>query len=262
MKRISVAAATVALFAVTALGAAACGPDSSSNSTGGTPASSAPTVFPKEDLAKAIVALNATSEKFTVTHSGKAYGGGTLDVPNKSVDIALSSAQDGTTIKFEFLTVDTDVFVKYDFGTTLNKQFKLDPKKWLKIDVTKVTDASTLPSDTDPLGLQDVVHALSDVKTADNGATYTGTIDLDAASNSLIVVEGDDLKTKYGDKIKAVPFTATVADGKVTSFKIDGTGIGDDVTAELAFTSFGSAAVTKPTSFINAPSSIYEILNG
>jgi len=264
VKKISVAAATISLFAVTALSAAACGPDSS-DASGTKPSPSASSVFPKEDLAKAMVALNSTSEKFTISQGGKPWATGAMDVPKKSGDIALTTVEDGLSIKVELLTVDPDTYVKYDFGTALNKQLKVDPKKFYKIDPTKVTDKDSItvidPETADPFVLQDAIHAMSDVKTADGGATYTGTIVLDAAKNSIMVIS-DDLTTKYADKIKAVPFTAKVADGKLVSFKIDGTGIGNDVTTELTVTGFGTATVTKPATATAAPASIYEILNG
>jgi hypothetical protein len=249
------------LLAVTALGAAACGP---ADSTAGGKSAPSPASFPEDDLAKAILALNSTSEKFSVSQNGSVYSTGSVDVPDKAADVSFKFHEDKITVKYEILVVDPDIFVKYDFGSTINKHYKLDPKKWYRIDATKVTnkDSINLLGDDgkDPMLLQAIVQAMSSVKTTDK-ATYTGTIDLDAAANSVLV-PADGLKDKYGDKIKAVPFTATVADGKLTSFKIDGTGIGDDVTSEATFSAFGQAAVTKPATSTAASSSIYDLLNG
>jgi hypothetical protein len=256
-----------ALLATAALALSACGPNNSADATGGKASPSpSPSAEPKEQLSNALKALNSTSEKITLSTAGKQVGTGSVDVPNKSADVTFQLTAEGVSIKMEILAVAADEYYKTDFGKTINRQLKVDPTKWYKIDPAKVTDKSSLIIDpstdaNDPLGLESALSALSDVKSTD-GRTFTGTIDMTAASDSALSgVMTDDVST-FGDKAKAVPFTATVNDkGQLISFKTDGTGISDQLTEDIEFSDFGTAKVTAPTSSVAAPSSLYQMIN-
>jgi hypothetical protein len=74
-----------------------------------------------------------------------------------------------------------------------------------------------------------------------------------------------DILTKVGDKAKSVPFTATLdSSGRLTEFKIDGSGIDPGLSMDMTFSDYGSAQnISKPTgTIVAAPSTVYDILNG
>jgi hypothetical protein len=259
-----------ALLAAAALTLSACGPAASSGASGGKTSASptpSPTPEPKEQLTNALKALNSTSEKVTVSTAGKQVASGSVDAPNKAGDVAVQLTVQGVAIKMEVIAVGADEYYKVDLGAAANRQFKIDPKKYYKIDTAKVTDKSSLlidPSNdsTDPLSLQSALSALADVKSTD-GLNFTGTIDMTAASDSVLSgVTTTDVST-LGDKAKAVPFTATVnAQGQLTSFKTDGTGISNELTEDIEFSDFGTVKITAPAGAVAAPASLYSVING
>jgi hypothetical protein len=264
------AAIGTALLTAAALTLSGCGPSKSADATKAGPSASptpSPTPAAKDQLTAAMKALASTSEKFSVKVAGKQTATGAADVPDKAVQIALTLTEPGVTVKFEMVAVGADEFGKWDLGATANRQLKVDPKKWYKIDPAKVTDKSSLVIDptgdtSDPLEINSTVAALSNVTTTD-GKTFTGTVDLTANKDSILGAFNSDNLDKYGDKVKAVPFTATVnSQGQLATFSTNGAGIADEFTEDVTFSDFGAATVTAPPASVSATTAIYSLING
>ncbi|WP_203916384.1 hypothetical protein [Rugosimonospora africana] len=256
----SLAALAVVGFAAgckgTTTGAAGGG---ASAGTGGT-ASSAPAVAPKDALVASTKQLSQTSYHYTITSTGLT-GSGASDPASKSASMSMSGAQQGTSMKLDLIKVDTDIYLKMDAGQ-LNSQLGVSPDKWMHIDAAAMGANNSVLSfpgggDTDVNGL---LAGVVNVQSTD-GKTLTGTLDLTKATGNSAV--SADALSKAGAKAKAVPFTAVLDDqGRLSSLKIDGSGIQDGLTVNMTFTDYGKpAGISKPdsSSVVEAPDTVQKM---
>jgi hypothetical protein len=251
--------ATVALFAAVGLAGAGCGKTGSSTNVAASTLPS-PTLAPKDALLASTKTLASTSHKFTIKSSGLT-GQGAADPAAKAVALTMSGTQSGVSVKMDFVAINTDVYMKIDFGA-LNRQVGIDPAKYMHLDATKLGSNSNLPVQPggDPVEMNGILAGLVDVTTTD-GRNFTGTLDLTKATGSSTLISA--AVAKVGDKAKAVPFTAVLDDnGRMTDLKIDGSGIDPALGIEVSFSDFGTAAdVTKPdpSQVVEAPDALAQM---
>jgi hypothetical protein len=258
----------VALFATVGLALTGCkssGTDTGKDAT--TPA--APSLSPsppapKDTLTAAIKQLGQTSYTFTAKQANVS-GQGKADPAGKAAQVSIAGSSSGVNIKMSIVTVGSDTWTQMDFGSALNRQTGIDPKKWMHIDTTKVTKADALPvnpASPDLLDFSTLTDAMATVQRTD-ATHYTGTIDLTTVKGAA---EPDaDILTKVGDKAKSIPFTATLdSTGQLTEFKTDGSGIDPGLSVDMTFSDYATTQnISKPTgTIVAAPSTVYDILNG
>jgi hypothetical protein len=240
----------------TATGAAGAG---ASAGTGGT-ASSAPSTAPKDALLASTKQLTQTSYHYTITSAGLS-GSGASDPAAKSASMSMSGAQDGTSMKVDLIKIDTDIYLRMDAGQ-LNRQLGVSPEKWMHIDAASWGANNSVLNfpgggGTDVSGL---LAGVVNVQSTD-GRTLTGTLDLTKATGNSAV--NADALSKAGAKAKAVPFTAVLDDqGRLSSLKIDGSGIQDGLTVDMAFSDYGKpAGISKPdaASVVEAPDAVQNL---
>jgi hypothetical protein len=248
------------LFVAAALAlVAGCG--TTSNDGGGSDPAPSPSESAVDELKASTKDLASTSHKFTAKDSSKDIKGGSDPAAN-AASFSASFDEEGMKFTIDFLFYGTDRFVKIT-GLPLPG---LDGKKWMRIDLTKLKDPSDAgPTDIkDPMALNAFTSAIvSAEKTGDRA--YKGTVDATKATDEGVFDE--DVITGLGDQAKAVPFEATLDDkGRLVSLKISipafGTNAADTVNATVS--DYGTATIAKPAAadVVQAPASVYEILNG
>jgi hypothetical protein len=246
---------------VASLALAACGTSNKTNASGTPSAStSSASVAPAVALANAVTALK--DQGFDVTaKEGTLSGNGTIDPSNKAGTIEIKGTQQGVAIDVSFTEIGTDAWAKVDLGA-LSSQLGINPTKWMKLDLSKMTGKDAMPFDLssgDALELGKLITSVSDVKRTD--ATHlSGTIDLSAATGP----NAPDAAAvqKAGAAAKAVPFTATLdSQGRLSELKVNGD---TDLALDFQLTNFGSPSkVTQPpaSDVIPAPAGIYQFFN-
>lgn len=245
---------------VASLALAACGTSSNTTASGSPSAStSSASIAPDVALANAITALKDQGFDVNATE-GTVTGNGTIDPSNKAGTIEVKGTQQGVSIDVAFTEIGTDAWAKVDLGA-LSSQLGINPKKWMKLDLSKMTGKDSMPFDLsqgDALELGKLISSVADVKRTD--ATHlTGTVDLTAATGPN--APDADAVQKAGAAAKAIPFTATLdSQGRLTELKINGS---SDLALDFQLTNFGSPTkVTPPASdVIPAPASIYQFFN-
>ena len=259
MKTRRLAVVTVALFAAVGFAATGCAKLSSGTNAAASTQPS-PTLAPKDALLASTKTLASTSYKFTIKASGLT-GQGAADPTTKAVAITMSGTEGGVSVRMDFVAINTDVYMKIDFGA-LNRQVGVDPAKYLHLDATKLGSNSNLPVQPggDPVEMNRILAGLVDVTTTD-GRNFTGTLDLTKATGSSTLDAA--AVAKAGDKAKTVPFTAVLDDnGRMTDLKIDGSGVAPALGIEVSFSDFGTAAnVTKPdaSQVVEAPDAVAQM---
>jgi hypothetical protein len=259
------AASGLAALVLAGLFLAACG--TSNLGTGTPPATVASPSLPppKDAFLASLKALSQTSSDLMLKQ-GEGSGTAKVDPATKSAAVSMSGVVEGTNIKIDLIAIDPDVWLKLDFGAAGNRQLRINPTKWMKIDKAKVTSDTAFPIDlkssSDVLDLPDLFVGLGEVQRTDS-THYSGTVDLTKAGG-VSALSQDDLK-KLGDKASSTPFTAVLdGQGRLMSFKIDTTAVDATLTTELTVNSYGSAAtITKPAAadVVPAPAALYQLLN-
>nr|BFE61017.1 hypothetical protein GCM10020063_055430 [Dactylosporangium thailandense] len=258
---------TVALVGALAL-ASLAGCETSVTTTG-TPASARAVntaLPPPEALAKSVKALGTTAFNVAVKQ-GVMTGGGRVDpAAGKAVlsmggNVDLGAGVGVTRLSLGYTVLAPELYIKADFGDTLNEHYGMDPTTWMHVDRAKLT-GNALPLSEDgklDVGITELLSGTADVQRTDK-THYTGTIDVSAVRGSLAPTQ--DSVQKAGAKAKAIPFKATLdEEGRLTVFTIDGASIDEDLAMELTFTGYGSIdPVTVPAGAIECPASVYELI--
>ncbi|RKN39971.1 hypothetical protein [Micromonospora endolithica] len=201
----------VALVAALGLGLTGCGTttDAGPGGDAAAPTSTAPADALGE-LTAAAQQLNKQSMRVTMT-SALLNGSGTMDPATKTSDMTLDM---GTLGKFQVLSTGDDVYLKMS-GGLLAQQSSSD--KWMHLDMRKVSKDSpfNFMPDGDPGGVNKLVNSVVAVERTAAGG-YAGTLDY-----TRTMADDKDIAA-FGDKAKAVPFTATVdAEGRLTELVVD-----------------------------------------
>jgi hypothetical protein len=257
----------VAIFATVGLALTGCKSSTDTGKDATTPTAPSPSPSlpaPKDTLTAAIKQLGQTSYAFTATQANVS-GQGKADPAGKAAQVSITGSSSGVNIKMSIVTVGADNWTQLDFGSALNRQAGIDPKKWMHIDTTKITKADALPvnpASPDLLDFSTLTDAMATVQRTD-ATHYSGTIDLTTVKGAA--EPEADILTKAGAKAKSVPFTATLdSNGRLTEFKIDGSSIDPGLSVDMTFSDYGATQnITKPTgTIVAAPSTVYAILNG
>jgi hypothetical protein len=233
-----------------------------SKSGGSSTPSPTPAADPVQVLGASVKDLSSTSYKY-VAKSGDATGSGAVDPVAKTVRTDVSATAEGMKFQVELVALAKDYYLKLT-GLPIPG---LDSSKWIHLDANKLTSLKGIGIDdvTDPTGLKGFDKAIvSAEKTGDR--TYKGTLDLTKLTAGPFV--DAEAATKNADKVKAVPFEATLDEkGRMAKLSFTVPALGSDPAAptEVTYSDYGAPVdATKPAaeSVIEAPELVYKILTG
>lgn len=204
-------------------------------------------------LAAAAAKFKDTTAKMTMSMAG---GGaavkitGQLDGPGKKS----ASVMDVMTLKMEVVQLADQVYMKADGVPGM-------PKGWMHIDVSKLGAQSSLrKSIEDPSYSAKMLTTAAQVQW-DGAGKVKGVLDLSQSPSMNPALAGT-----IGDKIKAVPFTATIdGQGRLTTMTValgglaPTAGVGD---MTIAYSDFGApVTIEKPTGeIVEAPAALLATL--
>ncbi|MGI5145395.1 hypothetical protein ACQEVC_03170 [Plantactinospora sp. CA-294935] len=197
MKTRRLAIAGLALVTVLGVGTTGCarpGTEPGGNRNGAPAAE----VSAADALAASVKKLN--EDTFTVSLKMSVMSAqGAMDPKGKKANLAMKLDVPGQSTDFKIILLADDLFVKYTGLPGL-------PKEWMRVDASKIKAGSTLdimPED-DPLGVNNLMKGIVDVE-RDGERGFKGTLDLTKSPTA----DPESLKM-FGDKVRAVPFTATI----------------------------------------------------
>jgi hypothetical protein len=217
---------------------------------------------PVKILGASVKDLSTTSYKYAAK-SGDSSATGAVDPVAKTVHMNVSATAEGMTFKVELMALAKDYYLKLS-GLPLPG---LDGSKWIHLDANKVPSLKGIGIDdlTDPAGLKNFEKAIvSAEKTGDR--TYKGTLDLTKLTGGTFI--DAETATKNADKVKAVPFEATLDEkGRLTKLSFTLPAVGSDPAApsEVTYSDYGAAVdATKPAAgeVVEAPELVYKLLTG
>lgn len=124
---------------------------------------------------------------------------GAVDPAGKKANLAMKVAAPEASMDFKIVLLAENLYVKYGGIPGL-------PKEWMRVDASKIKDGSTLDimPEGDPMGANNLIKGIVDVE-RDGDLGFKGTLDLTKSPTA----DPESLKM-FGDKVKAVPFTAKV----------------------------------------------------
>jgi hypothetical protein len=258
VKHSRIALASLGALAATSLALSACSTNTSAS--GGASASPSASVAAGVALTNSILALGGQGFDIAATE-GTLSGTGSIDPSTEAGSLEIKGTQQGVALDVGFTEIGNDIWAKVDLGA-LSGQLGIDPKKWMKLDGSKLTGIDAKPFDLaskDPLQISKLITSVADVKRVD--ATHlTGTVDLTAATGPS--APDPDAVNKAGAAAKALPFAATLDNqGRLTELKINAS---SDIAVDIKLSNFGSpTAVTPPptSDVIPAPAMIYQFFN-
>ncbi|MFI5915994.1 hypothetical protein [Dactylosporangium sp. NPDC051541] len=254
---------------ITATAIAGCGDESDTmdNNASVPTVSAAPTVV--QDAAKK---LTAAAEKTATTtfryRAADPSAGGTIEgdtdpkAPASTATMTIDLDAENK-LTFQSIAAGGAFYLKISGlpstgGTDLSKY-------WLKADPAKITGSLGLLDAKDPIDVKAILNQASNVK-SDDGALYTGTLDLSTTTTDGLLFDTDAAK-QLGDKAKSVPFSASVnPDGYVSGVRISVPAYGTEAASESSVTllGFGSpvdATAPTGTQVMNMPEQMYTVLN-
>jgi len=257
---------TVVLVGALALASlAGCETSISTGSPGAARAvDNAAAVPPQEALTKAMKTLDTTAYNVAI-RQGVMSGGGRVDpaagqaVLSIGGDADLGLGKGKVHLSVAYTVLAPELYIKADFGDTVNEHYGMDPAAWMHVDRAKLTGGQlplTAAGKLD-VGIGELLSGTADVKRAD-AAHYTGTIDVTQVRG--IMAPTSEAAKKPG--AKTLPFTATVdRQNRLTVFTIDGAPVDEDLAMELTFTGYGAIdPVTAPAGAVPCPDSVYELI--
>ncbi|WP_426512176.1 hypothetical protein ACPPVO_17045 [Dactylosporangium sp. McL0621] len=261
MKHIT--AALVGALALASL--AGCETSISTGTTGTAKAvNNAAAVPPQEALTKAVKTLDTTAYNVAL-RQGVMTGGGRVDpAAGKAVltiggDVDLGLGDGKTHLSVGYTILAPELYIKADFGDTINEHYGMDPAAWMHVDRSKIT-GSQIPltaAGRMDVGIVELLSNTAGVKRADK-THYTGTIDVTTVKGIMAPTSAAAKK----EGAKTLPFTATVdAQNRLTVFTIDGASVDENLAMEVTFTGYGSIdPVTAPAGAIECPEPVYQLI--
>lgn len=231
----------------------------------------APAATPAETLTKGVPTTSAGVFHYVIK-GGVQPLSGTIDAEHKAVVTEMSEKipDAGFTLTMKFMVVGDKTWAHISFGDApANLGLPKLPKKWMKLDLTKLGDDSAkdlkYDGETDPGYVSALITASSGLAESSPGH-YAGTVDLTKVTEADIVE--DATLTALGDKAKAVPFEATLdAQGRISTalVKVPAAGKTKAATYEVTYDQYGSAtapAAPAAGDQVAAPKAAYDLLNG
>lgn len=235
--------------------------------TGDDPAEAPKAQTPQEKLLDAVPDGSQGNFRFTLKDA-ELTGKGVMDPATKRLLLTTDykDADLGFTMTMGMLVIDEESWMKITFANTdgLTGLPKL-PKKWLRLDRSKVKDQEDVGfDDPDPAGANALFRAI--VAATESGAgTFTGTLDLTRATEAEIVDQA--ALDALGQQAKAVPFTANVdSQGRLAAIEIKVPAHGDAkaYTHQVTYADYGAApAIEEPPAnqVAEATQEAYDLLN-
>jgi hypothetical protein len=238
----------------------ACTSSAAHTSTPATTATATPTQSSSDALNAALDKLDYASYDYTstlvdrnsTTNQSGSVDGRTRVRLDGDIDVA------GTVDHLDFVIVEDAFYFKADLGAG-NAQFGLDPTKWMKVDLTRLTHFTGPPDLAGPDVME--IHGLF-VKvvtvTRTDDTHFAGTIDLTAATSNN---SDPDTMAAAGAAAKTAPFTVTLdSQGRIADLGYTIPGTKSVFTAH--YTHYGSPSpITAPGSAIAMPDSVYSLIN-
>ena len=210
IRRLAIAGAATALIA---LGGCTGSSGGDSNGGGSVTATTTAPATPAQELEEAAGKLGDIPVKIDLTAIGGITIGGAFDAKNQLADM---STDLGSLGKMNMRQVGNDLFVKVT-GTLASSLSGDAKKKWMHIDISKVSEDSALNiKNNDPKATAKILTSAADVKKTDD-TSFAGTADLTRSPTfDASTAQG------LGDKMTAVPFTAkTDAEGRLIELTFD-----------------------------------------
>jgi hypothetical protein len=247
-------------------GLTACKTDADSPTTESQSAAPAASADPKEALVASTQEIKKGNFSFTIS-GGELNGEGKVHLPSKSAEMKLATGEAADAVKMHLVFIDTDSWVKLDFGSTADSvpALKAMKDKYQHLDRSRLKNAKELDfdfADVDPAGSDKMIAAITDVKQTGEGA-YAGTIDATKAADSDLLDE--EMLKALGDQAKAVPFTAKLdQQGRLTEFalQVPAAGSVPASTVTVNYADYGTAtAVQKPPAgkVVEASDQVYDM---
>lgn len=239
------------------LGTAACGPDkatATSPSSGASASGAASTAGTgngsdaKTTLEAAMLKAAGTSSDYTISTTEKGaevvHGAGAVDPAKKLDKASLTTTAAGKSFSEQVLIIGGDLYLKLDLPLPgLNKD------KWIHLGDSSsgILKSLGMSNPSDPAGLARFNGALVDVKQTAPGQ-FSGTYDATKSTGGALA---STVLSGLGDQAKHLAFTATVANGYLTSltstvpaFTTSAAGTAASVPASttvVSFSDFGKA---------------------
>jgi hypothetical protein len=228
-------------------------------------ATTTPALSPTEQLTAALGKLKGASYDVAVASGGgKGSGKVSVDSAKKRAAGQLTADVGGQTLSQAATQIGPDLWVKFDLGASLNARGGIDPKKWMHVDLSKLTSPTSKQFDFDGPDVLDVAGLLVKVSgvTATDATHLAGTVDLTAATG-IAAPSKDDLQTA-GDKARSVPFTLSL-DSQGRPAQLDIKSDVEGLQQTFTYSNYGSPSpITPPAAadVIPATDVAYQILNG
>jgi hypothetical protein len=211
MKTRRLAVASLALVAALSVGVAGCNTQAGSEgSPAGSSDSPAAKANPADELAAAVRKLN--EDTFTIRLKMSVMSAeGAMDPAAKKANLSMKMEAAGQSIDFKIILLDPNLYLKYSGVPGM-------PKEWMRIDSSKIKDGSSLDimPEGDPMGANNLVKGIVAVE-RDGDLGFKGTLDLTKSPTA----DAESMKM-FGEKVKAVPFTAKVdSQGRLVEMSVD-----------------------------------------
>jgi hypothetical protein len=250
------------LLASAALALSGCDKATTNGGTGGGGASPSPSpLAPKDAVLASTKSLTQTTYKYTLSSNGLT-GNGAADPAAKKNHMSVKGTQDGVNLTMDLVLVGSDVWLKMDLGG-LNSTVGI-PTKYMHLDRSKLKDASGLgfsTEDADPAESAKLFQGVVDAQKVD-ATHYKVTFDLTKSTGSSV---DEEVKSKLGDKAKAVPGTVTLDDqGRLSEVTIDLSAVDPQATVKVTYSDYGApVTVNAPAAgdTVEAPQAVYDMFN-
>jgi hypothetical protein len=253
----------LAVLAAAGLAIAGCTAGSTTSTTpSASPSASATSTAPaaRDALLASIDPLTKTSYKYTLT-TGGVTANGANDPVNKKASLALTGQQQSNSVTINVVALNTDVWMKLDFGTN-NNSVKIATDKWFHVDATRLGANPNVP--VDPNGAANTAKLLTgavDVQRSD-ARHFSGTLDLTKGTSTAWL--GQTGLASASTKAKAVPFTATTDDqGRLRELRIDLSAVDPSLTpVQSTYSDYGTTVTVNrpdPAQVVEAPDTVYDL---
>jgi hypothetical protein len=253
--------ALAAAFTLTATALTGCAADD--DKAGDTKVSVA---TPRDALLQAVPDAKVGAYRFVIK-GGETPSSGRLDAPKKSFEINIVEKESGIQLSVDTLVIAKESWMKIKFKPANLPGLPKLPKKWAKLDPSKVKNTDEpleYTDETDP-GYAGLLVQNSSGLTETGPGKYAGTTDLTKSTEAEIV--DDKTLSALGDQAKSVPFTAAVdGQGHLTSMivKIPAAGKAKTATYSITYSGFGATPTPEEPAAAEqtpAPKAMYELLN-
>ena len=215
----------------------------------------------RQELIGAVNGLSGKPYRFVVAQGATEVSSGATDGKGATQFHAnISDPSSGASITLDAARIESAAYLKVDFGALAGVVPVLGDlnRTWVRVDPKKLPPSFAKQLDS---GLSTDLSKLSGsiVTAQKSGDTYTGTLDLSKTGAALL---NPSALGKVSPSATALPFTAKVAGGLLTSLTVSGVEIAKKPTdVTITVTDVGTpVAIVKPKGAVNAPADLYTLL--